>query len=192
MITPIEFYTTPEGEVTLRPMGQAERQLTEHDTGFIQDMLTQIAEFYPTAHKALMEIYSKSAANKQYRDYLAVRRFIKCNFGVYDNQIDVDANGTFNFEFVSCPLRGECKWDGVLCQPKFNSQLSSRQLEVMQMCYNGERDEDIAEKLFISLNTIQNHRKAVYKKLGVHNMREFMKYAADNNIFKSRNNESRR
>ena len=182
---PIEFYTTPEGEVTLRPAGQAERQLQEHDTEFVQAMLSTIREFYPEAYAALMEIYSKSAANKQYRDYLAVRRFIKCNFGVYDNTIDVDANWGFNFEFVSCPLRGECKWDGVLCQPKFNSQLSSRQLEVMQLCYEGAKDEEIAEKLFISLNTIQNHRKAVYKKLGVHSMAEFIKYAAENNIFKA-------
>lgn len=28
----IEFYTTPEGEVTMRPIGEAERQLKETDT----------------------------------------------------------------------------------------------------------------------------------------------------------------
>ena len=33
---PIEFYTTPEGEVTMRPLGEAERQLRESDTEFIQ------------------------------------------------------------------------------------------------------------------------------------------------------------
>ena len=55
----------------------------------------------------------------------------------------------------------------------------------MQLCYEGAKDEEIAEKLFISLNTIQNHRKAVYKKLGVHSMAEFIKYAAENNIFKA-------
>lgn len=32
----IEFYTTPEGEVTMRPIGEAERQLKETDTDFIQ------------------------------------------------------------------------------------------------------------------------------------------------------------
>ena len=180
---PIEFYTTPEGEVTLREVGEAERQLKESDTDFIQAFLSVVREFYPDAHKALMELYSKSAANKHYRDYLAVRRFIKCNFGVYDNTIDVDASWGFNFEFVSCPLRGECKWDGVLCQPKFNSTLSSRQMEVMELCYNGVSDEEIAERLFISLQTIKYHKKVVYRKLGLHSMAEFVRYAAQNNLF---------
>lgn len=35
----IEFYTTPEGEVTMRPIGEAERQLKETDTDFIQAFL---------------------------------------------------------------------------------------------------------------------------------------------------------
>lgn len=179
-----EFYTTPEGEVTLRPVGEAERQLTQTDTEFIGSMLAQVQEYYPAAYKALMELYSKSEANKQYRDFLCVRRFIKCNFGVYDNCIDIDGEGVMRFEFVSCPLRGECKFDGILCQPQFDSKLSERQLEVMRLCYEGKSDEEIADRLFISLNTVANHRKASFRKLGVHNMGEFMRYATTNNLFK--------
>ena len=186
----IEFYTTPEGEVTLREEGCAERQLQESDTDFIQAFLSTISDFYPTAYDALMQIYSINLHNKRYRDFMAVRRFIKCNFGVYDNTIDIDTNNNFNFEFVSCPLRGECKWDGILCQPKFNSRLSERQLEVMRLCFEGATDEEIADKLFISINTIANHRKAAYKKLGVHSKSEFVRYAAKNNIFyKSKDDE---
>ena len=114
---------------------------------------------------------------------MAVRRFIKCNFGLYDNTIDITEDWKFNFEFVSCPLRGECKYDGVLCQPKFNTTLTDRQLEVMSMCYEGKKDEEIAEKLFISINTVANHRKAVFIKLGIHNMGEFNRYANEHKIF---------
>ena len=35
----IEFYTTPEGEVTMRPIGEAERQLKETDTDFYPSFL---------------------------------------------------------------------------------------------------------------------------------------------------------
>ena len=180
-----EFYQTPEGEVSMSPVGEAERLLKPEDTEVVEEMLTLIQEYYPTAYDALMDIYSKSLPNKQYRDYLAVRRFVKCNFGLYDNLIDVDADGTMHFEFVQCPMRGECKFDGILCQPKFNTKLTDRQLEVMQMCYEGKDDGEIAERLFISINTVANHRKAAFKKLGVHNMGEFNRYAAVNNIFKN-------
>ena len=95
----IEFYTTPEGEVTMRPIGEAERQLKETDTDFIQAFLAILREFYPEAYDALMDIYSKNSNNKRYRDFIAARRFIKCNFGLYDNMIDVDENWNFNFEF---------------------------------------------------------------------------------------------
>lgn len=50
----IEFYTTPEGEVTMRPIGEAERQLKETDTDFIQAFLAILREFYPEAYDALM------------------------------------------------------------------------------------------------------------------------------------------
>ena len=89
---PIEFYTTPEGEVTIREMGMPERQLKESDTEFIQRFLEVLEEFYPEAYKALRETYAKYDGNRLWRDFLAVRRFIKCNFGLYDNEIDIDEN----------------------------------------------------------------------------------------------------
>ena len=179
---PIEFYTTPEGGVTLRHLGEPERILMEGDTDFIQAFLGVLREFYPDAYRALMTIYS-SHDDKKYRDFLAVRRFIKCNLGVYDNMIDVDENWNFKFEFVSCPLRGECKFDKVICSPKFDSKLSDRQLEVMKLLCQGLNDSQVADKLFISINTVNYHRKNSLKKLGLHSMKEFMRYASQNNIF---------
>lgn len=178
----IEFYTTPSGEVTLKQVGEAEKQLTESDVEFIQAFMDVLKEFYPGAYNALMETYG-SNENKRYRDFLAVRRFIKCNLGVYDNRIDLDEHWNFKFEFVSCPLRGECKFDKIICSPTFNSKLSDRQLEIMRLLYNGMTDSQVADKLFISLNTVNNHRKNSFKKLGIHSFNEFMRLAAQNNMF---------
>lgn len=61
----IEFYTTPEGEVTMRPIGEAERQLKETDTDFIQAFLAILREFYPEAYDALMDIYSKNSKQQE-------------------------------------------------------------------------------------------------------------------------------
>lgn len=142
---PIEFYTTPEGEVTIREMGMPERQLKESDTEFIQRFLEVLEEFYPEAYKALRETYARYDGNRLWRDFLAVRRFIKCNFGLYDNEIDIDENWNFKFEFVGCPMRGECVGFKVICQPQFNSKLSDRQLEIMRLCYEGLSDEEVGK-----------------------------------------------
>lgn len=181
----IEFYTTPEGEVTIRQQGMPEHNLKETDIDFIQCFLEVLEEFYPEAYAALRKYYARYDGNKSYRDFLAIRRFIKCNFGLYDNMIDIDENWNFHFEFVGCPLRGECKFFNIICNPKFNSNLSDAELRVMELCHHGKKDEEIAERLFISTHTVKNHRKNVFRKLNIHSMAEFMRYANEKNLFKS-------
>lgn len=181
---PIEFYTTPEGEITIREQGCAERNLKESDIDFIQRFLEVLEEFYPEAYNELRETYARYDGNRIFRDFLAVRRFIKCNFGLYDNMVDIDENWNFHFEFVGCPLRGECKGFNVICNPKFNSKLSDRQLEIMRLCYEGVPDKDIADRMFLSTHTVINHRRNSFRKLGVHSMAEFNRYAADKGLFR--------
>lgn len=174
---------TPKGEVMLREEDKPEHQLKEQDYEFISAFLSVIEEFYPEAYARLMKEYFRNELNRTYRDFLAVRRFIKCNFGNYDNTLDVDSNWNFKFEFVGCPLRGECTGQGVICSPKFDSKLSDRQLDVMKMCYDGKTDEEIAENLYITLDTVKNHRKNSFRKLDIHSMVEFIRYANKNNLF---------
>ena len=53
----IEFYIILSGEVTLKQVGEAEKQLTESDVEFIQAFMDVLKEFYPGAYNALMETY---------------------------------------------------------------------------------------------------------------------------------------
>ena len=53
----IEFYTTPEGEVTIKEQDQGERTLKESDTEFIQRFLEVLEEFYPEAYTAFPAAY---------------------------------------------------------------------------------------------------------------------------------------
>jgi NarL family two-component system response regulator LiaR len=59
--------------------------------------------------------------------------------------------------------------------------LSYRELEVLRLISKGLLYKEIAEKLFISGNTVKNHLKSIYKKLHVQNKTEAI------NIFQSRN-----
>lgn len=184
-IRSMEFYNTPEGDVMIRKQGECEHALSAKDREFIAAFISILSEFYPEAYKALCDTYKKSIVNRDYYQFLIVKRFIRCNFGAFDNVQDVDASGAFKFEFVSCPLKGECKHDGIICSPKFNSTLSARELEVMRLAYEGRSDEGIADSLYIALNTVNNHRKNAFRKLDVHSMPEFMRYAERHNLFKN-------
>ena len=115
MIRNIEFYNNPSGEVIVKPQGQAAFVLKETHREFISDILLYISEMYPKDYEALMELYSKSSRNRIYYEYLAVSRFVRCNFGEYDQlSTDIDMQGYFKFEEVKCPLRGECKFEGII------------------------------------------------------------------------------
>ena len=158
-------------------------EVTAKDTELIDDMLERIENFYPEAMNALNEVYEKSSRNIPYYRYLRVRRFLKCNFGDLDTSDHDDKDGVFRFEKIHCPLRGECKFDGIICMPKFNSKLSDAELRVMKLYYNNESIDRIADSLYLSGHTVRNHIKAAFRKLGLHSQGEFISYANKNNLF---------
>lgn len=84
---------------------------------------------------------------------------------------------------MSCPLRGECPLEGVVCMHKFNSQLSKKELDVMRLVYEGCNNDEIADRLYLSPFTVKNHIKSVYAKLGIHEKSEFIQYANKNKVF---------
>lgn len=181
----IEFFMSPSGKVMVQHLGSEARELTENDREIVDEMFEYIETFYTDSFNDLKEIYQKSIFNERYYKFLFVRRFIKCNFGQYAYPSDVDEFGVFNFEFVPCPLRGECKYENSICNPKFNSSLSDRELEVMKLYASQKSVDVIAGMLFISTFTVKNHIKNAFKKLGVHSLAEFIQYANSHNLFKS-------
>lgn len=59
-------------------------------------------------------------------------------------------------------------------------KLTDRELEVMKHILNGEQSQVIADKLFISFNTVETHRKSIYKKLNVNSSITLFQYALKN------------
>lgn len=159
----------------------------ETKTELIDYIINKVRDCYPEAYKALEGIYSKSSLNRDYYQWLIVRRFCKCNFCRLDNTTcdveSINRDGKFNFERVECPMRGECQWEGIICMPKFNTKLSPAEKRVMRLYYEGKDKNEIAAHLFLSPDTVKNHIKNSYLKLGVHEKAEFIRYAKDHNIF---------
>lgn len=150
----------------------------------VQGLVERVQGLYPKAYAALAETYAKSAANVPYFRFLVARRFCKCNFGRLDRtQADVGRGGGFCFEDVPCPLRGECKLEGVVCRPELETRLSAAERRVMELVTAGRSNAEIAEELYLSPNTVKRHVAAAYEKTGSRNRAEFTAYATRHNLF---------
>jgi DNA-binding NarL/FixJ family response regulator len=63
-----------------------------------------------------------------------------------------------------------------------DSPLSGRETEILQKMCDGYNYRDIAEKLFISNDTVRAHIKNIYRKLHVHSRAEVVKKAIEDNL----------
>lgn len=55
--------------------------------------------------------------------------------------------------------------------------LTKREVEIVTMVARGKKRNEIADELYISLHTYDNHRKHIREKLGIKSFAEFMEYA---------------
>ncbi len=63
-----------------------------------------------------------------------------------------------------------------------NKNLSSRETEVLKFIVKGYTNKEVAEHLYISLNTVLTHRKNITSKLGIKTIPGLTFYAITNNI----------
>ena len=57
------------------------------------------------------------------------------------------------------------------------SKLTSRQVEVLRMVAEGHRTREIADKLSLSIKTVESHRGELMKRLGMHDVVSVVRYA---------------
>ena len=68
---------------------------------------------------------------------------------------------------------------GQNCEP---TDLSKREFEVLELIAKGFRTADIAEKLFVSIHTINSHRKNILKKLKLKSPAQLIVYAIESKL----------
>ena len=56
-----------------------------------------------------------------------------------------------------------------LCRPPAQSSLSARQNEILQLLADGATNGEIADRLYLSRDTVKQHASALYRKLGARN-----------------------
>lgn len=60
--------------------------------------------------------------------------------------------------------------------------LTRREIEILQQIAMGLTSNEIAQKLFISTNTVDTHRNNIMSKLGVNNIASLIRYAIQNKL----------
>lgn len=177
----MEFYVIDD-EVWCKFANGRNIIVDEHCIDIVNSLFDAIKERYVDTFSALEEIYGKSRLNIPYYKYKISKRFIRCNFSRLDSTfIDVD-NDRFNTEKVDCPIRGECPYEGVVCCMKPSSCLSRAEHRVAVLWFDGMDKEGIAEELYLSYETVNNHIRNIYKKINVHDRGEFVKFMIANDI----------
>lgn len=182
VLTNMEFFTY-EQEVWLREADGSTRVIRETDYDLVSVLVEYISTFFPKAYTALCSEYRGCAANPSYYRFRIVVRFIRCNFSALDSIPDIGSDKHCTFEHINCPLRGECRYDHVICRPEFDNQLSSAEQRVMALVYDGLTEEAIGDRLRLSPLTVHTHVRNAYSRLGLHSKAEFIKYAAQNHLF---------
>lgn len=178
----LEFSVLPDGEVEVRQQCDTPYLLKESNSDFNSSFVAVIRDRYPHAYKNLCKRYLESAKNKSYYEFRITRGFIKCNLGAHDNKFDIDAEGNFHFEFCQCPLAGECKEWKETCDPKENIALSDAEIRVLRIIAQGKKITTIADELYLSPKTIENHQNSMLRKLNVHNNAALVSYWHQHNM----------
>jgi two-component system response regulator NreC len=62
------------------------------------------------------------------------------------------------------------------------NSLSSREIEIMKMWGNSNTNKEIAEKLFLSVRTVETHKNHIMQKLNLKTSVDMVKFAIRNNI----------
>lgn len=68
--------------------------------------------------------------------------------------------------------------------PKLNIKklLTKREIEVLAEIVNGLKGQEIGDKLFVSKETVETHKKNLYEKFGVKKITQLVKIAVENNV----------
>ncbi|NOZ35674.1 MAG: response regulator transcription factor [Chlorobi bacterium] len=64
-----------------------------------------------------------------------------------------------------------------------NESLTIREIEILNLVCSGLTSHEIAEKLFISIKTVETHRTNIFQKAQVRNTAELLIWAVKNNFF---------
>ena len=141
----------------------------------------KIKQQFPHIKVLAMTMFDQPNAIKQMLDAGASGYILK-NSGIkmLSEAILKIANGeTFFDSNVAFNFLNNYMDDNVTVHKSKKSNLSKREIEILQLIANGKTSKQIAETLFLAKTTIDTHRKNMIQKLNLSSGNELVKYAID-------------
>ena len=109
-----------------------------------------------------------------------------------DGYILKESESDFLIASLKSILEGNCVFDPKLATLQTNLHhddffvkeysLSKREIEIIKLLKKGYSSVQIAEKLFVSFETIKSHKKNIYLKLKINKLTELVQFAVANGI----------
>ena len=101
------------------------------------------------------------------RDEL-LRAFVKVREGHTYLSPEIDKGNLINYEEKG--------------SDKLFPNLSERELEIIKLVCEEHSNKQIAEKLFLSVKTVELHRTKIFKKIGIKNLAGLVRWAMENDV----------
>lgn len=184
MIRDVEYHVNDKGEVLVTEMDERPYILNQTHRHIITSEIEYLNEEWPAALLALKKRYHNSIKNVMFFDFQIVRQWIRCHYGQYDGKLDIEQDGTRNFEHSYCPMRGECESCNLfeVCYPIRNTKLRKSEINVLRLIVAGLEEQQIADTLNISVSTVKNHRNNMLKRLDLHKTSQLIDYWHKNHM----------
>ena len=147
------------------------------------DLTRAIRELLPNTRVVIVSMHSRvdyiadafrAGATGYVVKESASQRLVECLEAVAKGHYFLDAS--LSHKVVEHLMHGDETGAGI--RDSGYGNLSSREQQVMRLLAEGYSAKEIAEKLFISAKTVENHRANILNKLGLHSTLELVRYAA--------------
>lgn len=178
----VEFFTDAFGCVYVCQNGEINAFTLNRFVELTNELHAEIEDSYPKCNDRLNEIFRDLDVNKPKQRFRKVERFIRCNFGTFDHNPDVTAQGKFHLERVTCPMRGNCTDEGIICLPRYSVELTVTELRVLKLYFVRIEIPEIATRLDIHPSTVEKHLKNAMIRTKTHSRDELVRWAIEKQI----------
>lgn len=159
----------------------------KNQTKFIKDGIVKDLEELP--FPIIQTIQAEIANNKKLArelnyhhpgdEWKQIEMFCKCRYGGLDFKADITNNKLNDGDYWDCPLRGNCRSEGIICHnPKYNGYtLTTIEIKLIQLLSTNATNDSISDSLSLPLGSFHLIKKRLYEKLKIQTKQELTKIA---------------